>query len=182
MYWKSAMRKCNSFRCISQLTRETADFDKSHVLSHLQMRRRNIGSKHGFGQSFNPKNPKKFQSYLYSVEDMASLSSETMQTIPFDPRWPKTGSIFSITLASKQILHSDSGSPTKTRQETAGRTTSTSTVVRSWRFAFSGNYLQPADLWKWRARTMSLATSSPRTSRLSAPTPGLRSGTNRGKR
>ena len=61
MYWKSAMRKCNSFRCISQLTRETADFDKSHVLSHLQMRRRSIGSKHGFGHSLNPKDPKNFR-------------------------------------------------------------------------------------------------------------------------
>ena len=58
------MQKCNSFRCISQLTIETADFDKSHVLSHLQMRRRNIGSKHGFGQSFNPKNPKKISELL----------------------------------------------------------------------------------------------------------------------
>ena len=176
------MRKCNSFRCISQLTRETADFGKSHVLSLLQMLRRSIRSKPGFGQSFNPNDPNFFQSYLYSVEDMASLSSETMQTIPFDPRWPKTGSNFSITLASKQILHSDSGSPTKTRQETAGRTTSTSTVVRSLRFAVSGNNLQLADSWKWRVRTMSLATSLPRTSRPSAPTPGLRSGTNRGKR
>ena len=55
-------------------------------------------AKHGLGHSFNPKDPKKFQSYLYSVEDMASLSSETMQTIPFDPRWPKTGFNFSIKL------------------------------------------------------------------------------------
>ena len=61
MFWKSAMRKCNSFRCIIQLTRETADFGKGHVLSHLQMRRRNIGSKHGFGLSFNPKDPKNFR-------------------------------------------------------------------------------------------------------------------------
>ena len=55
------MQKCNSFRCISQLTRETADFDKSHVLSHLQMRRRSIGSKHGFWHSFNPKDLKNFR-------------------------------------------------------------------------------------------------------------------------
>ena len=39
---------------------------------------------------------------------MASLSNETMQTIPFDPRWPKTGFnfpvSFSITLATKHFL------------------------------------------------------------------------------
>ena len=57
------MRKCNSFRCISQLTRETADFGKSHILSlsHLQMRRQSVGWKQGFRHSFNPKDLKNFR-------------------------------------------------------------------------------------------------------------------------
>ena len=135
MCWKCAMRKCNSFHCISQLTRDT----KVTFFHICKCGDEASGWNTVSGIAFILRTQKKFQSYLYSVEDMASLSSETMQTIPFDPRWPKTGSNFSIKLfhnscSKPYFFHSVSGSPTKTRQETAGRTTSTSTVVRSWRF------------------------------------------------
>ena len=77
-----------------------------------------------------------------------------------------------------------SGSPTRTRPGTAGRTMLTSTAARRLRFEFQTFQQIPQIDMKSvnRARSMSPASSLPRTSRQSAPMLGLRSGMNRGRR
>ena len=148
-YWRCAMRKCNSFRCISQLTRETADFGKSHALSHLQMRRRSIGSNTVSGIALILRTQKNFRVTCILWKTWHPFPARLCRPSPLIQGDLKQALTFPLSFyiigATKHIFHSDSGSPTKTRQETAGRTTSTSTVVRSSRFPVSGNNLQPAD-------------------------------------